>query len=208
MKLIIGLGNPGEKYENTRHNVGFMVLDQFLKDFEPVKKTEWQENKKFKSDILEMEWQRSHPIHDGVIEQSLLEKVILVKPKTYMNNSGMAVQLIANFYKIPVSDIWVIHDDVDFPTGSMRIRNGGASAGHRGVMSIIEQLGDDKFWRFRIGIGRPGEAGHSGVEHHVLDTFSSQDHSKIREVLKHSSKAISVGLEDDLVAAMNKFNSK
>ena len=208
MKLIVGLGNPGKEYEKTRHNVGFMVLDQFLKDFEPLKKTEWQVSTKFKSDILEIEWQRTHPVHDGVIDQPLLEKVLLVKPKTYMNNSGLAVQLIANFYKIPADDIWIVHDDVDFPVGSMRIRNGGASAGHRGIMSIIDQLGDDKFWRFRIGIGRPGEAGHSGVEHHVLDIFSSQDHSKIREVLKHASKAISTGLEEDLVAAMNKFNSK
>jgi PTH1 family peptidyl-tRNA hydrolase len=208
MKLIVGLGNPGEKYENTRHNIGFIALDQFLKDLESVNKTIWNDNAKFKSDIFEFEWQRTKPIDDGVVKQSLLEKVILAKPKTYMNDSGLAVQLIANFYKIPTEDIWVVHDDVDFPEGSMRIRQGGASAGHRGIMSIIDQLGDDKFWRFRLGIGRPGEAGHSGVAHHVLDEFSQQDYSKIKDMLKHASKAIALGLDKDLVSAMNRYNTK
>lgn len=208
MKLIIGLGNPGSKYEKTRHNVGFMAIEQFLKNFEPVKQTDWQDNAKFKSDIKEIEWQRTKPLIDGVVQQDLLEKVILVKPKTYMNDSGLAVSLIANFYKIPSSDIWILHDDVDFPVGSMRIRQGGASAGHRGVASIIDQLGDDKFWRFRLGIGRPGESQHSGVEHYVLDTFSHQDHSKVREMLKHGAKAIALGLDQDLTAAMNKYNTK
>ncbi len=199
MKLIVGLGNPGKQYENTRHNVGFMAVEQFLKDFEPVRKTEWTENNKFKADIAEIEWQpQTRP----------LEKVFLVKPKTFMNNSGQAVASIANFYKIPSEDIWVLHDDIDFPVGSIRIRQGGASAGHRGVMSVIEQLGDDKFWRFRLGIGRPGESGHDAVSHHVLDTFSHQDHAKIRELLKHAVKAIKMGLEEDLVASMNKYNTK
>lgn len=208
MKLIVGLGNPGKEYEKTRHNVGFMVVEQFLKDFENTKNTVWQDNKKFHSDILEFEWQRRKPLRNAVVQQPLLEKVTLCKPKTFMNNSGMAVSLIANFYKIPTEDIWVIHDDVDFPVGTLRIRHGGASAGHRGVMSIIDSLGSDKFWRFRVGIGRPGEANHSGVEHHVLDTFTHQDHAKMREVIKHAVKAIDEGLEHDLYAAMNKYNSK
>ncbi len=199
MKLIVGLGNPGKQYEKTRHNVGFMVLEQFLKDFEPTKQTVWNNNEKFKSDIAEIEWQP---------ENSSAQKVILAKPKTFMNNSGMAVKLLANFYKISEEDIWVIHDDVDFPVGSMRIRLGGASAGHRGVMSIIDNIGTDKFWRFRMGIGRPGESQHSGVEHYVLDMFSGQDHAKVREMLKHASKAIMMGLDVDLTAAMNRFNTK
>ncbi len=199
MKLIVGLGNPGEKYEKTRHNVGFMALEQFLKDFEPAKQTTWENNIKFKSDIATIDYQPNF---------SELQKIILVKPKTFMNNSGMAVALVANFYKIKPEDIWVMHDDVDFPEGSMRIRFGGASAGHRGVMNIIDDLGTDKFWRFRLGIGRPGESQHSGVEHYVLDTFSHQDHAKVREMLKHASKALLLGLEQDLEAAMNKYNTK
>ena len=212
MKLIVGLGNPGKQYEKTRHNVGFMVLEQYLKDFEPTKKTVWENNAKFKSDIVLIEWQHQQRGKDS--GESIgsrgngVEKVILAKPKTFMNNSGMAVKLIGDFYKIPVEDIWVIHDDVDFPVGSMRIRFGGASAGHRGVMSMIDTLGTDKFWRFRMGIGRPGESQHSGVEHYVLDAFSGQDHAKIREMLKHASKALMMGLEIDLHSAMNKFNTK
>jgi len=199
----VGLGNPGNKYEKTRHNVGFMVLEQFLKDFESTKQTVWIDSQKFKSDIAEISWQRQNHTSPN------LEKILLVKPKTFMNNSGMAVKLLVDFYRISGEDIWVIHDDVDFPVGSMRIRFGGASAGHRGAMSIIEQLGTDQFWRFRMGIGRPGESQHDGVEHYVLDTFTHQDHSKIREMLKHAVKAMNLGFEhNDLHAAMNKFNTK
>jgi PTH1 family peptidyl-tRNA hydrolase len=202
MKLIVGLGNPGKQYEKTRHNVGFMVLEQFFKDFSPERETVWQDNEKFKSDIAEITWQRQN--HSSPTS----EKVILAKPKTFMNNSGMAVKLLVDFYKIPSEDIWILHDDVDFPVGSMRIRLGGASAGHRGIMSIIDTIGTDQFWRFRMGIGRPGESQHSGVEHYVLDTLSSQDHAKVREMLKHASKAIMMALEQDIHAAMNKFNTK
>ncbi|HYK07866.1 MAG TPA: aminoacyl-tRNA hydrolase, partial [Candidatus Eisenbacteria bacterium] len=147
MKLIVGLGNPGEKYEKTRHNVGFMVLDQFLKDFESTKDTVWTDSKKFKADIAEISWQ---PLHGEA------EKVLLAKPKTYMNNSGMAVSLLAKFYKVKPEDVWVIHDDVDFPVGSLRIRFGGGVAGHRGLESILEVFPKGDFWRFRCGIGRPG----------------------------------------------------
>jgi PTH1 family peptidyl-tRNA hydrolase len=199
MKLLVGLGNPGEKYENTRHNLGFMALEQFLKDFEPLKDTTWKKSTKLKSDIAQIEWNRK----DGHVE-----KVLLAKPATYMNNSGMAVRLLMDFYKLSPEDLWVLHDDVDFPAGSMKIRFGGASAGHRGITSIIETLGTDKFWRFRMGIGRPKEAGHFGVVHHVLDEFTHEDHKQIREMLKHTSQAIELGLEEDLTAAMNRFNTK
>ena len=199
MKLLVGLGNPGEKYEKTRHNIGFMALDDFLKAYEPLRNTLWEDNKKFKSDLAQVEWNRK----DGKVE-----KVLLAKPKTYMNNSGMAVQLLMDFYKIDPSDVWILHDDVDFPSGTLRIRLGGASAGHRGVMSIIDTIGTDKFWRFRLGIGRPGESEHSGVSHHVLDVFTHEDHKQIREMLKRTVKAMEMGLEQDLQAAMNKYNTK
>lgn len=199
MKLIVGLGNPGDKYENTRHNIGFMALDHFLKDFAPMKQTIWQISKKFKSQIAEIEWNRKN---------GEVEKVILVKPTTYMNNSGMAVKLLTDFYKIALDDLWILHDDVDFPAGSMKIRFGGASAGHRGITSLIETLGSDKFWRFRLGIGRPRENGHDGVVRHVLDALNHEDHKGIRELLKHTSKALQLGLEKDLTASMNRFNTK
>ena len=199
MKLLIGLGNPGNKYEHTRHNIGFMALDHFLKDNTPLKKTIWETSKKFKSDVATIDWNRKN---------GEVEKVILVKPTTYMNNSGMAVKLLTDFYKIALDDLWILHDDVDFPAGSMKIRLGGASAGHRGVMSIIETLGSDKFWRFRLGIGRPRENGHDGVVHHVLDTLNHEDHKAIRELLKRTSQAMEVGLEKDLTTAMNRYNTK
>lgn len=199
MRIIVGLGNPGEKYENTRHNVGFMALEQFLKDYEPLKKTTWTKSKKFKADIAEIEWNK---------KTGEVEKVLLVKPATYMNNSGMSVKIVTDFYKVSPDNLWIIHDDVDFPAGSMKIRLGGASAGHRGIMSIIETLGTDKFWRFRLGIGRPREAGHDRVVRHVLDELTHEDHKAIRELLKLTSKAIEVGLEKDLTAAMNRYNTK
>lgn len=199
MKLIVGLGNPGEKYQNTRHNIGFMAIEQFLKDYETIRDTVWEDNQKFKSDIAETSWQKKN---------GEVEKLILVKPKTYMNDSGLAVKLLADFYKVEPEDIWILHDEVDFPEGTMRIRLGGASAGHRGVMSIIENLGTDKFWRFRLGIGRPNEVEHTGVSRYVLDDFSHADHGKVRELLKTTVKAIEMGLEEDLDRAMNKYNTK
>lgn len=198
MKLIVGLGNPGIKYETTRHNVGFMVLDTFLKDFESTKDTVWTDSKKFKADIAEIVWQ---PLHGE------LEKVLLAKPKTFMNNSGMAVGLLAKFYKVKTEDIWVIHDDVDFPVGSLRIRFGGGVAGHRGLESILGVFPEGNFWRFRCGIGRPGHIA-SGVSDYVLETFDHEDKGKIRELLKRTSKALQMGLEEGLDRAMNKYNTK
>ncbi|HEX7041955.1 MAG TPA: aminoacyl-tRNA hydrolase [Patescibacteria group bacterium] len=205
MKLIIGLGNPGEQYEKTRHNVGFMVLEQFLKDFESAKDTVWQNSKKFKADIAEIEWQPKH---------GKMEKVILVKPKTYMNNSGMSVDLVAKFYKIQPKDIWVVHDDVDLRLGTLRIRKGGGSAGHRGIESLLTVLPEGDFWRFRCGIGRPDDTGkehmvnHKGIDDFVLGTFNHEERSHLKELIHHSAKALEMALEEGLESAMNKYNTK
>lgn len=207
MKLIVGLGNPGEKHEHTRHNIGFMVAERFLKDFEPVKQTVWQDEKKFKSDIAPIDWQPKF---------GNLEKVILVKPKTFMNNSGQAVALLMQFYKLKAEDLWVIHDEIDLGIGMMRIRMGGSSAGHRGVQSIIESVGTEKFWRFRLGIGHPkhGMANEKhkenqrDVDEFVLGLFDHSEAGKARELIKHASKAIKGALEDGLEAAMNKYNTR
>lgn len=117
MKLIVGLGNPGVKYESTRHNVGFMVLEHLLKDLEPVNKTNWSREEKLKSDIFTLEYKP---------KVGPLEKVILAKPLTYMNNSGMALSLISKYYKIKPEDVWVVHDELDLPLGAMKIRFGGS----------------------------------------------------------------------------------
>lgn len=202
MKLIVGLGNPGEKYAKTRHNLGFMIIERFLKDFENTKNTLWENSAKFKSDIAQIEWQPKH---------GSLEKVILVKPKTFMNNSGMSVQLLASFFKLPSSDVWVIHDDIDLPLGAMKIRFGGASAGHHGVESLMEHLSTDKFWRFRMGVGEKRELNDSrmkNVDDFVLGTFSGAEKGKLKNILKRGVVAIEESLEDGMDAAMNRFNTK
>lgn len=204
MKLIVGLGNPGEKYEKTRHNLGFMVLDQFLKDVTETSDTKWSHEVKVKSDVVIFEW----PVDLST------EKVILAKPRTYMNNSGMAVSLLSNYYKIESKDIWIVHDELDIPTGNMKIRIGGSSAGHKGIDSIMKILGTEKFYRFRLGIGvgrmQAEVAQHMlpKADEYVLDRFSTGDMGKIRELIKRSSKALISGLSEGIPVAMNKFNSK
>ena len=129
-----------------------------------------------------------------------------------MNGSGSAVSLISQFYKIKPEDIWVIHDEIDLPLGGMKIRFGGASAGHKGVESIIEHLGTDKFWRFRIGIGAQHEKIHNrkikALDNYVLGEFSEGEKGKAREIIKKSVKAVQDALEEGLEKAMNRFNTK
>ena len=205
MKLIVGLGNPGIKYERTRHNIGFMIVEQFLKDFEPVRSTFWENSTRFKSDIVQIEWQPQH---------GALEKVILAKPKTYMNNSGLCVNLLTTYYKLPATDLWIIHDDIDLPLGAMKIRFGGGTAGHRGIESVMEKLGTDKFWRFRMGIGiesgklRVENSKLKNVDDYVLGEFRGPQRGKVRELIKRGVRAIEMGLEVGLEAAMNRFNTK
>ncbi len=205
MKLIVGLGNPGEKYEKTRHNLGFMVIEKFLKDFESVGNTVWENSSKFKSEIAQIEWQPGH---------GDLEKVIIAKPKTYMNNSGLAVSLLTTYYKILSPDVWVVHDDIDLPLGSMKIRFGGAAGGHHGVESIISLLTTDKFWRFRMGTGERNlkfevrSSKLKNVEDFVLSSFTSSEKGKIKELIKRGSNAIQTSLEEGLDRAMNRFNTK
>lgn len=210
MKLIVGLGNPGKKYEQTRHNMGFMTVEHFIKDIEPVKDTVWENSEKFKSDIFQLDFPQGKKI----------EKIILAKPKTYMNNSGMVVKLISDFYKIASDDVWVVYDEFDLPFGQMKIRFGGASAGHHGIDSIIEHLGTDKFWRFRLGIGLSKESGAEGKEHtiskhnhknvddFVLDKFTGGQWGKARELIKRGSKALFSALDEGLESAKNKYNTK
>jgi len=207
MKLIVGLGNPGDKYEKTRHNIGFNVLEKFLKDFESSKETFWEDDNKLKSYLVKIEWQP---------KKGKSDEVILAKPKTYMNDSGRAVSLASVFYKIEPSNIWIVYDDVDLPLGSLKIRFGGGTAGHRGVTSIMEKLGTDKFWRFRLGIGHPRlntrgksvKIKYRGVDKFVLDTFEKTEFGKVGELIKRTSKALQEALEKGMESAMNRYNSK
>lgn len=207
MKLIVGLGNPGEKYLNTRHNLGFLAIDKFLQDITDVQHTVWSEEKSHKAEIATFNWQP---------ERGELEKLILAKPLTYMNNSGMAVKLLADYYKISPQDIIILHDDVDLQPGLLRIRFGGAAGGHHGVESIIDSLDTDTFWRFKLGIGRPGRMRDGeyqmkdmhGVDDYVLGNFTAQDWKTVRELIERSSKALQCSLEESIESSMNKYNSK
>jgi PTH1 family peptidyl-tRNA hydrolase len=212
MKIIVGLGNPGEKYESTRHNLGFLVLDRLLKDCAPVNVSNWKKETKFKSEVVEL------PIH-GVDE-----KILLVRPQTYMNNSGMAVQLLSTFYKLSPEDFWIVHDELDLPLGTLKIRFGGAAAGHHGVENIIEQLGSDKFWRFRLGIGHVlhnaretdddgkshalGRVKVRNVEDYVIGDFIGKDRTEAKKMIKHASDALQIAIEKGLEVAQNRFNTK
>lgn len=200
MKLIVGLGNPGEKYVRTRHNVGFMVVEQLLKNYEPVEKTEWENSVKFKSDVVRLN-----------------EKIILVKPMTFMNNSGLAVQLVASYWRLAPSNIWIVHDDIDLTLGKIKIRLGGGSAGHKGIESIIKNLKTDKFIRFRLGIGKPfkgkgervkGRRLLEKVDDYVLSPFLPGETHKYKELIKKAAKALEVALQKGLEVSMNRFNAK
>jgi PTH1 family peptidyl-tRNA hydrolase len=195
MKLIVGLGNPGNEYEDTRHNIGFMVLDKLAKELGTD--ATWEEDKKRKAWVAKV------------------GGVVLVKPTTFMNASGTAVKALADFYKIAPVDVYVIHDDLDLPLGKIRIRQKGASAGHNGVASIITQLGTDVFVRVRLGIGRGKEAvkgdtdqnlGHRSVIDFVLSRFTQSEAGEMRKLIKHGVEAVRIALEDGIDKAMNQYN--
>lgn len=166
MKLIVGLGNPGKNYSKTRHNVGWIVLDK-LKDVLDPSAT-WQNDAKFEADICAIEAE---------------EKLLLVKPQTYMNNSGRSVRRLADFYKIPHEDIIVIHDELDIDFGSVRVRFGGSAAGHNGVGSIIHHLGSENFWRVRIGINSKDGIGAQEGKDFVLTNFSKTEAEDLLKII-------------------------
>lgn len=195
MILIVGLGNPGPKYENSRHNLGFTVLDKLAKELLPLEKTKWQSDKQAEALVLQ-----------------LSPDVLLAKPQTFMNASGSTVNFLASRFRLPASDIWVVHDDVDLPLGKIKIRFGGASAGHHGVESIIKKLGSDQFFRFRLGIGRPirvsqeKKRGEKAVENYVLEDFDQNEAGEVKQMIKKTAKALAIALKDGPEKAMNQFN--
>lgn len=185
--LIVGLGNPGRDYRETRHNIGFMVIDRLAESI-GCKLTKVQ-NKAI--------------IGSGRIGD---HKVILAKPQTYMNLSGQAVVALLHFYKVPTEQLIVTHDDVDLPFGQIRMRPGGGSAGQKGVGSIIEKLGSPDFARLRMGIGRP--PGTREAADYVLKTFSKMDAEFLPEFINRGAEAIQCFVKEGLDSAMNRFNPK
>lgn len=157
MKIIFGLGNPGERYKSTRHNAGFLLIDQILEKYPAMSCS----NSKFKARICE--W------HDNGI------KVLFVKPETYMNESGSAVSQIMNFYNVSPNDILIVHDEIDLPVGQIRVSTNSSAAGHNGIKSIIQQLGTQDFIRLRIGIENRESRQQIPTEAFVLQPFSETE---------------------------------
>lgn len=188
MKLIVGLGNPGKNYKNTRHNIGFAIIDTICQNerFSP-----WRMEKKYQAEIS-----------DGHV---VTQTAILAKPQTFMNNSGEAVELLIKYYKIPVSDIMVIHDDLDLPIGTIRISQNASSGGHRGIQSIIDHLQTQAFVRFRFGIAGE-EKGAMPEEKYVLQKFSSSEQLKIDSATNLIIEAIEYSITVGVAEAKNKFN--
>jgi len=183
--LIVGLGNPGKEYENTRHNAGFMAMDVL------AQKLDATVNKiKFKGLLGEAKYHG--------------EKILLLKPQTFMNLSGQSVANVVNFYKIPKDNIIVIYDDMDLPVGKLRIRPEGTSGGQKGMDSIIYQIATDKLSRIRIGIGRP-ESQKNGVGH-VLGKFYGEEAKKIDQVLEVAAEAALLIVAEGVKEAMNQYN--
>jgi len=180
MKLIVGLGNPGKEYECTRHNVGFMAIDSYLGE---VKYKE-----KFNAQYYELN--RNN------------DKIIFLKPMTYMNNSGESVRKFIDYYKINLDDIIIIYDDMDFDLGQFKIKNSGSSAGHNGIKSIISHINTENFKRIRIGISRS----KNDKVNYVLGKFNTEDLEKLNKVLEIVKNIISDFLIIDFDKLMCKYN--
>ncbi|MBR4905076.1 MAG: aminoacyl-tRNA hydrolase [Selenomonadaceae bacterium] len=188
MKLFVGLGNPTPEYAATKHNVGFMLADKLA---DKISADNWRE--KFNALIAES-------FFGG-------EKIIIVKPQTFMNLSGEAVAPIMNFYKLGADDLIVAHDDMDLPLGTIRLRPKGSGGGHHGIESIIQHLGGEQnFPRVRIGVGRPPK--NWTVNHHVLSPFTQEDADKINVALEELVPAVLCIFSEGINNAMNKFNPK
>lgn len=180
IRLIVGLGNPGVKYETTRHNAGFWMLDLLAEDFHADFKLE----NNFFGEVAKFR-------RGG-------ETIFLLKPATYMNLSGKAVQALSHFYKIPVQSMLVVHDELDLMPGQIKLKKGGGHAGHNGLRDIQNKLGSNDYWRLRVGIGHPRSLNLSqGVADFVLHMPSKEDHERIVASLYRAGQAIPALLDGD-----------
>lgn len=186
MKMVVGLGNPGKKYQATKHNIGFITLDELAYQHK------FSFNKsKFEADVAEARFNS--------------EKVLFVKPQTFMNDSGRAVRPLMDYYTVDLDDLLVIYDDLDLPVGKVRLRQKGSAGGHNGIKSIIQHIGTQDFNRIRIGIDRPMPK--QTVIQHVLSPFAKEAHEDILDAVKKSAAATTDWLEGTkFIDTMNKYN--
>jgi len=187
---VVGLGNPGLKYEFTRHNIGFRIVDSLARNIEI-------EFKKVKS-------------YYSLISRGMINnhKVILIKPQTFMNLSGRAVSKVVSYYKIPLQDLLIVYDDLNLELGQIRIRKKGSAGGHKGIESIMQYLNSEEIPRLRIGIGNPSVNFNFNCVSYVLSNFNNDKKDKIGEVIKLSTEAIKIVIEDGFEKAMRKYNRK
>lgn len=189
MKLVVALGNIGREYAGTRHNIGFMTAD--------ILASRWGD---------EDAWRKAD--NAAYLEKRMPEKCWVIKPTTYMNNSGVAVADFANFYHIPPEDVLVIQDDMDLPVGTLRIRRKGSSGGHNGLKSIERALGSQAYPRIKVGIGHPVHQ-EQAVISHVLHPFQGEDKEKIQEALEQAADAVEAWMQGaDVGELMQRFNKK
>ena len=185
MKLIVGLGNPGSEYAGTKHNVGFMVLDEL--------------GRRHRISLKKRGETSAGP---GYIKT---EKVVLLKPLTYMNLSGLAVSRVLRGNGLTAADLIVVHDDMDLPFGRLRLRFGGRSGGHHGIDSIIAEIGDSEFLRIKIGIGRPPEG---DAARHVLTAFNLEETQALDRAILRAADAVEMVAGEGIERAMNLFNRR
>lgn len=182
MRLLVGLGNPGPRYERNRHNIGFMAVNALLRRHE----------------FRAMRNQFNARLAEGVVGD---QRLLVLMPQTYMNDSGAAVGPVARFYKIEPSAVAVIYDEVDLAPGKLRVKRGGGSAGHNGIRSIDAALGDD-YWRVRLGIGHPGNK--ELVPHWVLQNFTAEEMKWVTPLIEAVAEAMPILIADDPAAFMSK----
>lgn len=189
MKLVVALGNIGREYAGTRHNIGFMTVDLLAE--------RWGDTEA---------WRKAD--NAFYLEKRMPEKCWVIKPTTYMNNSGVAVADFANFYHIPPEDVLVIQDDMDLPVGTLRIRRKGSSGGHNGLKSIERALGSQAYPRIKVGIGHPVHQ-EQAVISHVLHPFQGEDKEKVQEALDQAADAVEAWMKGAAVGElMQQFNKK
>ncbi|HEO8675939.1 TPA: aminoacyl-tRNA hydrolase [Streptococcus agalactiae] len=187
VKMIVGLGNPGSKYNDTKHNIGFMAIDRIVKNLD----VNFTEDKNFKAEI-------GSDFING-------EKIYFIKPTTFMNNSGIAVKTLLTYYNISIKDMIIIYDDLDMEVGKIRFRQKGSAGGHNGIKSIIAHLGTQEFDRIKVGIGRPN--GRMTVINHVLGKFDKNDEIMISNTLDKVDNAVKYYLQtNDFQKTMQKYN--
>jgi PTH1 family peptidyl-tRNA hydrolase len=184
MKVIVGLGNPGPQYAETRHNIGFLLIDLLAE----------AHNLQFRAKFQGL-WT------EGNVEG---ERLFLLKPQTFMNLSGRSVSELTNFYKVPGKDLLIVQDDLDLPLGKIRLRDQGGAGGHNGIKSILAELGSEKFWRLKLGVGRP--PAEWDPARYVLSPFAEDELRQLDKVLELAEKVTNLWIKEETSQAMNLYH--